>query len=248
MSKETYRQLAVEFKNTKSEKSFTKLYYKIQPRMNSYILGIVKDPIAAQDIVASAMTKVYTKIDQYNPDYQITTWAYTIAYHDAIQYMRDNGKKVSLSVFQDNGTDVSEDDDYGLSSASSGPSYTFGKTEEELYEREDLISSKFREAIEIIKSLKPIYRDIMVARFVDGLSYKEIEDECNKQYEEEVISLSEEIASCFVEELRDKLQSKLLNLKKKKPVNGQTVKNRINRGRKLVQSKLGNLDFLGEEI
>jgi RNA polymerase sigma factor (sigma-70 family) len=244
MSKESYRQLAVEFKNTKSDKAFTKLYYKIQPRMNSYILGIVKDPIAAQDIVAGAMTKVYTKIDQYNPEFQITTWAYTIAYNDAIQYMRENNRKVSISIFQDNGSDINEDEE--IRSTNPGPSYTFGKTEEELLEKEALVERKFKEAIQVIYDLKPIYRDIMVARFVDGLSYKEIEDDCNRKQKEELDEVLSMLKKGCDDETRKKLELKIKKLEARKPVNSQTVKNRINRGRKLVQKELGSLDFLAD--
>jgi len=244
MSKETYRQLAVEFKNTKSDKAFTKLYCKIQPRMNSYVLGIVKDPIAAQDIVAGAMTKVYTKIDQYNPEFQITTWAYTIAYNDAIQYIREKNKKVSISIFQDNGSDINEDEE--MRSTNSGPSYTFGKTEEELLQKEALVERKFKEAIQIIQNLKPIYRDIMIARFVDGLSYKEIEDDCNRKQQEELKEVLSLLKKGCDDETRQRLESKIKKLKVRKPVNAQTVKNRINRGRKLVQKEIGSLHFLAD--
>ena len=49
----TYRQLASEFKNTRSEESFSQLYKKIKPGLTSYVNKILKDPELTQDVVYS---------------------------------------------------------------------------------------------------------------------------------------------------------------------------------------------------
>ena len=84
-TKKTYKELALEFKKTRNEKVYNELYAKMRPGLWSYVNKIVKDPAVADDIVSTTLTTVYLKIDQYNEAYQITTWAYRIAYNECIE-------------------------------------------------------------------------------------------------------------------------------------------------------------------
>ena len=80
----TYKELAIEFKKTRSERVYNELYKKMKPGLWSYVNNIVKDPTIADDITSTTLTTVYLKIYQYNESYQITTWAYRIAYNECI--------------------------------------------------------------------------------------------------------------------------------------------------------------------
>ena len=99
--KKTYKELAIEFKKTKDEKVYNELYAKMRPGLWSYVNNIVKDPHVADDIVSTTLTTVYLKIEQYNEDYQITTWAYRIAYNECIGWIRYRNRKVSMNIFTD---------------------------------------------------------------------------------------------------------------------------------------------------
>jgi RNA polymerase sigma factor (sigma-70 family) len=246
--KTTYRQLAIEFKNTKSPAVFAQLYKKIKPRMKSFVLGIVKDPDAADDIVSDAMTTVYTKIDQYNPEFQITTWSYTIAYHQAIQYIRERNRKVSLTVFSDNGIEVPTE----------GKLLEIGKTlealdrenfsslEQDLLEKERIIELRHQAAIDAINSLKPLYKEIMVDRFINKLSYIDIELREKERLESKIADLEKELRSCSEEE-KSKIEARIKTLRRKN-VNGQTIKNRIHAGRKIVHDTIKDLDIFKEPL
>ena len=165
----TYRQLASEFKNTRSEESFSQLYKKIKPGLTSYVNKILKDPELTQDVVSTTLTKIFLKIDQYNEDYQITTWAYKIAYNDAIGKIRDRQKRVSMNAFTDAGQDVRRaavpasiaDDDL---------------TNDEYLEEDNILQEKFDKTTEAIKSLPALYRPYMVERFLNNRSYNDILD------------------------------------------------------------------------
>lgn len=165
----TYRQLASEFKNTRSEESFSQLYKKIKPGLTSYVNKILKDPELTQDVVSTTLTKIFLKIDQYNEDYQITTWAYKIAYNDAIGKIRDRQKRVSMNAFTDAGQDVRRaavpasiaDDDL---------------TNDEYLEEDNTLQEKFDKTTEAIKSLPALYRPYMVERFLNNRSYNDILD------------------------------------------------------------------------
>jgi DNA-directed RNA polymerase specialized sigma24 family protein len=82
IAKPNYRELTENFLETRSEKDYTNLYRKVKPGLRSYIGKIVKDADATEDILVNTLTKMWTKIDQYDPQYQITTWLYLIAFNE----------------------------------------------------------------------------------------------------------------------------------------------------------------------
>ena len=100
MSKKSYRELAENFTTSRSEKDYKVLYDKIKPGLENYVFNVVKDNEAKDDIVTNTLTKMWTKIDQYDPQYQITTWLYRIAYNTAIDKVRSlknkSGKEVQI--------------------------------------------------------------------------------------------------------------------------------------------------------
>ena len=151
--KKTYKELALEFKSTRGEKIFTELYERMRPGLRNYVYKIVKDWDVTDDIVSNTLTKVYFKIDQYNPDYQITTWAYRIAYNECIGWVRQRNKKVSLSVFADKGVE-----------ATSSSRFAF---QNPLHDYEVPMTDN---------ALPPMYKRYMIERFLNNKSYNEILD------------------------------------------------------------------------
>ena len=247
MSKTTYRQLAIEFKKTKSPEAFTKLYEKIKPRMKSFVLGIVKDSEAAEDIVSDAMSTVFLKIDMYNPEYQITTWSYTIAYNIAIQYIRDRNKKVSLTPFQETGIEVSGEGNLLQSEKMQDLSFieqNFQDIEQSLLEEEQLLEQKHKACLNAINNLKPLYKDIMIDRFINKLSYIEIENREKTRIQERIEDLESQLETASEREKPRIVAA--LNSCRRKNINGQTIKNRIHTGRKLVQDNLRSLEIFQE--
>ena len=85
----SYRELAENFLATRSEKDFNLLYKRVQPGLRNYIMNVVKDAEAAEDILANTLIKMWTKIDQYDPKYQITTWLYRIAFNESLGWIRE---------------------------------------------------------------------------------------------------------------------------------------------------------------
>lgn len=168
-TKKTYKELAIEFKKTRSEKIYNELYHKMRPGLWNYVNNIVKDPIIADDIVSTTLTTVYLKIDQYDESYQITTWAYRIAYNECIGWIRFRNKSVSMNVFTDAGVeppkkDSDDDNLFGL------------KTDDEFWEEENLLVEQVRLTQEAINALPPMYKGYMVERFLNNKSYSDILD------------------------------------------------------------------------
>ena len=168
-TKKTYKELALEFKKTRSEKVYNELYAKMRPGLWSYVNKIIKDPAVADDIVSTTLTTVYLKIDQYNEAYQVTTWAYRIAYNECIGWIRFRNRKVSMNVFTDKGVDPPT-----MQESSINVDQDLPPTEADFLEEERLLNEKVRLTTEAIKSLPPMYKRFMVERFLNKKSYNDI--------------------------------------------------------------------------
>jgi len=170
----TYKELAIEFKKTRSEKTYNELYHKMRPGLWNYVNNIVKDPNVADDIVSTTLTTVYLKIDQYDESYQITTWAYRIAYNECIGWIRFRNKKVSMNVFTDAGVEPPNDN---FDIFKDDPSL---KTDEHFWEEENTLVEQARMTREAINALPPMYKRYMVERFLNNKSYNDILDIMSK--------------------------------------------------------------------
>jgi RNA polymerase sigma-70 factor (ECF subfamily) len=198
----TYKELALKFKNTRTEKSYNELYKKMKPGLWNYVNRMVKDKDVTDDIVSTTLTKVYLKIDQYDENYQITTWAYRIAYNECIGWFRYKKDKLSLSIFTDSGYDPTTSGTFSIDEEDAL------KTENDFLDEERAIQSKISLIHSAIDNLPRMYNRYMSERFINKKSYKDILNIMLD--EEEGISL-------------------------------QTVKNRIFRGRQLIQKSLKKL-------
>jgi RNA polymerase sigma-70 factor (ECF subfamily) len=170
----TYKELAIEFKKTRSEKTYNELYHKMRPGLWNYVNNIVKDPNVADDIVSTTLTTVYLKIDQYDESYQITTWAYRIAYNECIGWIRFRNKKVSMNVFTDAGVEPPNDN---FDIFKDDPSL---KTDDDFWEEENTLVEQVRLTREAINALPPMYKRYMVERFLNNKSYNDILDIMSK--------------------------------------------------------------------
>jgi RNA polymerase sigma-70 factor (ECF subfamily) len=163
----TYKELAIEFKKTRSERVYNELYKKMRPGLWSYINNIVKDPTIADDIASTTLTTVYLKIDQYDETYQITTWAYRIAYNECIGWIRFRNKKISINVFTDAGIEPP------MPGMDLDPNIMI-KSEDDFWAEEDTITEQVRLTREAINALPPMYKRYMVERFLNHKSYGDI--------------------------------------------------------------------------
>lgn len=202
----TYKELAIEFKKTRSEKIYNELYKKMRPGLWSYVNNIVRDPAVADDIVSTTLTNVYLKIDQYDESYQVTTWAYRIAYNECIGWIRFRNKKISISVFTDAGVEPPTKEGF------LEPEIHV-KTEDDYWAEEDILTEQVRVTKEAINALPPMYKRYMVERFLNHKSYNDILD---------------------------------IMVEYEKDINLQTVKNRIFRGRKIIQKQLEKMKLFSE--
>lgn len=169
----TYRELTENYIATRSHEDYTALYRKVKPGLQNYIKNIIKDNDIAEDIAVNTLIKMWTKIDQYDPQYQITTWLYRIAYNEALYYIRERNRKTSIDRLRDEyGVEVTSMNNVrALEELIDDAAY---KSEMDWYEEESELNDTYENALKAIRELKPLYKDILVDRLIGNMKYEDI--------------------------------------------------------------------------
>ena len=168
----SYRELSENFIKSKSEKDYNALYQRVKPGLINYISNVVKDVNATEDVLTNTLTKMWTKIDQYNPSYQITTWLYRIAFNECLGWIRQRNSKYSIETMKEYGIEIS--DQYAHTSARDLLIENETKTESDWYEEDDYLQARYELALANIESLKPMYKEIIEDRLLNNMKYEDI--------------------------------------------------------------------------
>lgn len=174
----SYRSLTEDFINNKSEKAFTTLYYKIKPGLTNYVYKVVKDRDVAEDIAVNTLTKMWTKIEQYDPKYQITTWLYRIAFNEALGYINKRNRNSSLDALQEFGVEVNQSGSTYVS-ITDALDELHGMTEQDYIDEDNYINDMYENALNAMNDLKDMYKDIVVDRLINNMKYDEIAEKHN---------------------------------------------------------------------
>lgn len=174
----SYRELTENFLETRSDSDFTALFYKVKPGLTSYINKIVKDREIANDIATNTLTKLWTKIEQYDPQYQITTWLYRIAFNDALGHINQRNKKTSLSVLEEFGVEINEAGEFSTGLQGAFEDYEM-KTEQDFLEEDNELMERYGNTLKAIDSLKEMYKGIVVDRLINDMKYEDIAEKHN---------------------------------------------------------------------
>jgi len=178
MSKQiTYRELSENFIKSKSERDYNALYARVKPGLRNYIANVVKDTEATDDILTNTLTKMWTKIDQYDPSYQITTWLYRIAFNECLGWIRQRNTKYSLEAMKDYGIEIS--DQYAHTSARDLLIESELKTEADWLEEDQDLTDRYELALNNIDRLKPMYKGIIEDRLLNHMKYEDIAEKYN---------------------------------------------------------------------
>ena len=140
------------------EGSFEELVRRYQRPISAYVYRMVGDYEAALDLTQEIFIKVYGSLARYRSEFKFSTWIYKIAHNSAVDHLRRNsGRERSL-------INRIEGDQYDLPLESSSPS---PEQESERKERRLEIEC-------IVRSLPTTYRELIVLRHSQDLTYEEI--------------------------------------------------------------------------
>jgi len=124
---------------------------------------MLNDYDASLDVTQEVFIKVYKSLSRYSSDYKFSTWLYRIAHNAAIDYIRRNSKK--LQSLETEGKEGA----YELQLESPRPT-----------PEDDREKSEWRTEIEsVVKCLPSAYRELIVLRHGEDLSYAEIAEITN---------------------------------------------------------------------
>ncbi len=145
------------------EDGFEELVRRYQRPIIGYIYRMLNNYDASLDVTQEVFIKVYNSLERYSSEYKFSTWLYRIAHNAAIDYMRRN------SVNQQSIETENADGTYQLQIESSQPN------PEQERER-----SEWRKEIEtVVKCLPQVYRELILLRHAQDLSYDEIAEITN---------------------------------------------------------------------
>ena len=143
------------------------------PKAYNELMKLYRDPIyfmlyekvgdqeLAKDLTIEALGKAFKKLHLYTPEYAFSTWLYTVARNNCIDYLRKH-KLPTISIDK-----MMLDED--------GKRNTFDLISKVL-NPEEKMEKKQRIAIlrQIVEKLRPKYRDLVKLRYFKELSYEEI--------------------------------------------------------------------------
>ena len=143
------------------------------PKAYNELMRLYRDPIyfmlyekvgdqeLAKDLTIEALGKAFKKLHMYTPDYTFSTWLYTVARNNCIDYFRKH-KLPTISIDKMMLDEDGKRNTFDLKSKDPNP--------------ESVMIKKQRIAIlrQIVDQLKPKYRDLVKLRYFKELSYEEI--------------------------------------------------------------------------
>ncbi len=140
-----------------SERASRELVRRYERSVFNLIVRMVRDSGLAEDLAQETFVKVFTRLATYDPRYKFASWILKIAHNTTIDYLRQAGPPMSsLGSGDDPGEAPSPD--------SGAPSPLV------LVERKELAGALGA----AIDQLRPEYRQVVVLKYQEDLSYEEI--------------------------------------------------------------------------
>ncbi len=143
-----------------NQQAFTQLMDYYKDTIYFMLLKMTGSSIDAEDLAIEAFGKAFKNIEQYTPDYAISTWLFKIASNNCIDHIRKKKKNVLAREHNE------EIDEYeitkDITAKQNDPEETFIKEQKAELMRE------------VVEKLKPRYRKLVELRYFQELTYDEI--------------------------------------------------------------------------
>lgn len=147
--------------------AFETLLKKYRYSLYASVLKVVKVKDVAEDIVLETFAKVFSRLDEYNPNFAFSTWLFRIGINKSIDYLR-NKKNLNTSSIDDY-----IKDETGSTFADSIPSSDDDPIQDLLKEE------KIAFVNVILDKLSPRYKRVIEMYYYQEMSCEEIAKEIN---------------------------------------------------------------------
>jgi len=147
------------------QQAYAELLNRYKDSIYFMLLKIVNNKDDAEDLTIEAFGKAFKNLHQYSPKYAFSTWLFKIANNNCIDFLR---KKKSITVsFDNNPTEIGIDNNISFKASNLDPEENMIKSQKTIIMRN------------IVKKLKPRYRNLIELRYFKEYSYEEIATELN---------------------------------------------------------------------
>ncbi len=151
---------AVELNN---QQAFAELMQIYKDTIFFMLLRMTGNHEDAEDLTIETFGKAFTNIRQYNGSFAFSTWLFRIASNNCIDFMRKKKKNV---LTQEANEDIDDQDG------------KFNFVIDLINPEEKFIKSQKAEVVrQVVETLKPRYRRLILMRYFDERSYEEIAEE-----------------------------------------------------------------------
>lgn len=133
------------------EFAFVSLYNRYKGPVYAFCYKMLLDSDAAQDVMQETFLRVYENRDRLMKSGAFKSWVFTIARNQCLNWLRKSGRHVAIS-----------EEGHELPPASETPFTRMEKSEQ------------IRFVTRFLESLRPEYREVLILREYQNLSYEEI--------------------------------------------------------------------------
>jgi len=145
------------------QKAYADLMHRYKDSIYFMALKMVNNKEDAMDLTVETFAKAFEKLDKYQPEYAFSTWLFRVATNNCIDFIRK--KKLNTTSINSMVDEDGDDRPLQIKSDTLNP-------EEVSMKREQTQLLKL-----LIDSLPPRYRNLIVLRYFDELSYEEISEQ-----------------------------------------------------------------------
>lgn len=148
----------------KDQEAYAMLMDKYKNSVYYMLLKMVKSTDFAEDLTMETFGKAFKNLDQYVPRNAFSTWLFTIATNNCIDFIRRK-KEYYLS----------------LNKYDNDPERSNYEVEANVLNPEDqlIVNQRVKMLRRVIEKLRPQYKMLIELRYFGGYSYQEIADELN---------------------------------------------------------------------
>lgn len=156
----TDEELILEFQQNNTVRAYEILVQRYKNPLTNYVFRFLGDYEACVDIVQETMIKVYRNKDSYKSIAKFSTWIYTIAGNLARTEYQRRKRRTILSL------NTAGEDEEGFD------------IPDESYMPDQITDSGIKDELiqKALQKVSPVYRNMVILRDIQELSYEEIAD------------------------------------------------------------------------
>jgi RNA polymerase sigma-70 factor, ECF subfamily len=158
------QRIALNFLEKRDNSTFKTLINRLKPGLISYTYKYVNDMDLCKEIISKTFISVWEKIDQYNSQYNFSTWVYAIAKNECLGQLRLKKRTVSHEQLTENHSRVLKlcNPTYHMETEVIGPS------------GDELVEYLYDKTIGEIRKLEEPYKTVMIEREINQKRLQDI--------------------------------------------------------------------------